>query len=197
MASLGRPADQSGQTEPRRRSAAPSIRLVVPRQPEVRLVSNQPLKLPGDACCAFGARSRASENGSFALSSRPPAAYLRRSVVNECASVLRRRGAAERVVLVDVPWGMEHQVLLDGNAVIAALDVLPRRRREAVVLRYYLGLSEKEAASAMGCAPGSVRSHAARGLAALHWTVEELRAEAEAYLESRSRTDRSKSKLSL
>jgi len=128
---------------------------------------------------------------------RDPAAYLRRSVVNECASVLRRRGAAERVVLVDVPWGMEHQVLLDGNAVIAALDALPPRRREAVVLRYYLGLSEKEAASAMGCAPGSVRSHAARGLAALHWTVEELRAEAEAYLESRSRTDRSKSKLSL
>ncbi len=36
---------------------------------------------------------------------RDPAAYLRRSVVNECASVLRRRGAAERVVLVDVPWG--------------------------------------------------------------------------------------------
>jgi len=65
-----------------------------------------------------------------------------------------------------------------------------------VVLRYYLGLSEKEAASAMGCAPGSVRSHAARGLAALHWTVEELRAEAEAYLESRSRADRSKIKLS-
>jgi DNA-directed RNA polymerase specialized sigma24 family protein len=126
---------------------------------------------------------------------RDPAAYLRRSVVNGCASVLRRRGAAERAVLVDVPWGMEHGAMLDGNAVIAALDVLPPRRREAVVLRYYLGLSEKEAASAMGCAPGSVRSHAARGLAALHWTVEELRAEAETYLESRSRTDRSKMKL--
>ncbi len=46
----------------------------------------------------------------------------------------------------------------------------------------------------MGCVPRSVRSHAARGLAALHWTVEELRAEAEAYLESRSRADRSKIK---
>jgi DNA-directed RNA polymerase specialized sigma24 family protein len=116
---------------------------------------------------------------------RDPVTCLRRAVVKGCASVLRRRGVAERAVLMDVPWGMEHEALLDGNAVMAALDVLPPRRREAVVLRYYLGLSENEAASVMGCAPASVRSHAARGLAALRWTVEELRAEAEAYLERR------------
>ena len=120
---------------------------------------------------------------------RDPAAYLRCAVVNGCASVLQRRGLAERAVLVDVPWGMEHAALLDGNGVMAALDVLPPRRREAVVLRYYLGLSETEAASAMGCTPGSVRSHAARGLAALRWTVEELRAEAEAYVEWRHTTE--------
>jgi DNA-directed RNA polymerase specialized sigma24 family protein len=120
---------------------------------------------------------------------RDPAAFLRRAVVNGCVSVLQRRGVAGRAVLVDVPWGMEHEALLTGNAVMAALDALPPRRREAVVLRYYLGLSENEAASAMGCAPGSVRSHAARGLAALRLTVEGLRAEAEAYLEWRHTTE--------
>jgi len=80
---------------------------------------------------------------------------------------------------------MEHEALQHGNAVMAALDMLAPRRREAVVLRYYLGLTENEAASAMGCAPGSVRSHAARGLAELRWTVAELRAGAEAYVEWR------------
>ena len=33
---------------------------------------------------------------------------------------------------------------------IAALAALPARRREAIVLRYWLGLSEAEIAAAMG-----------------------------------------------
>lgn len=55
----------------------------------------------------------------------------------------------------------EHRVLLD------ALDRLPRRQREALVLRYWLDLSEREIADAMGVSPGSVKTHASRGLAAL------------------------------
>jgi len=44
---------------------------------------------------------------------------------------------------------------------------LPARQREALVLRYYLDLSEAEIADAMGISRGAVKSHASRGVAAL------------------------------
>ena len=50
---------------------------------------------------------------------------------------------------------------------LAALAALPVRRREVLVLRYWLGLSEAEIASVLGISPGTVKSNAARGLAAL------------------------------
>ena len=53
------------------------------------------------------------------------------------------------------------------RAVIAALGALPARRREAIVLRYWLGLSEAEIAATMGISPGTVKSSVSRGLAAL------------------------------
>ena len=48
-----------------------------------------------------------------------------------------------------------------------ALETLPKRQRDTVVLRYVVDLSEAETAEALGCAPGTVKSHAARGLTAL------------------------------
>ena len=48
-----------------------------------------------------------------------------------------------------------------------ALEALPKRQREVVVLRYFGDLSEREIADELGLAPGSVKSHASRGLAAL------------------------------
>jgi RNA polymerase sigma-70 factor (sigma-E family) len=48
-----------------------------------------------------------------------------------------------------------------------ALDQLTRRQRDVVVLRYVADLSEADTAAALGCAPGTVKSHATRGLAAL------------------------------
>ena len=51
--------------------------------------------------------------------------------------------------------------------VLAALRRLPPRQREAVVLRYYLDMTEAQAAQAMGVAPGTVKSATSRGLAAL------------------------------
>lgn len=45
-----------------------------------------------------------------------------------------------------------------------ALAALPRRQREAVVLRYLVDLSERETATAMGCSVGTVKSTVARAL---------------------------------
>jgi RNA polymerase sigma factor (sigma-70 family) len=50
---------------------------------------------------------------------------------------------------------------------LAALRTLPRRQREVVALRYLADLSETETAEALGIAPGTVKVHAHRGLAAL------------------------------
>lgn len=40
-----------------------------------------------------------------------------------------------------------------------ALQCLSRRQRDAVILHYYLGFTEAEVATILGCAAGSVRSH--------------------------------------
>ncbi|MBN9391733.1 MAG: sigma-70 family RNA polymerase sigma factor [Chloroflexi bacterium] len=50
------------------------------------------------------------------------------------------------------------------QAIGAALDRLPPVQRAAIVLRFYLGLSEAETAEQLGCAPGTIkwRLHSAR-----------------------------------
>ena len=55
----------------------------------------------------------------------------------------------------------------DHREVIAALAALPSRRREAIVLRFWLDLPEREIAAAMGVSLGTVKSQLSRGLAAL------------------------------
>jgi RNA polymerase sigma-70 factor (sigma-E family) len=100
--------------------------------------------------------------------------YVRSSVLNGCRSVLRNQRrlrsrpgprpggpatveSAESAALV----GEEHR------AVLAALRRLPGRQREALVLRFYLELSETEIAQAMRVSPGTVKSTVSRALAAL------------------------------
>jgi RNA polymerase sigma factor (sigma-70 family) len=63
-------------------------------------------------------------------------------------------------------------VSLDRDAVVAALQGLSARQREAIVLRYYADLSEAEIARAMGISRGAVKSHTARGMAALRTALE-------------------------
>jgi RNA polymerase sigma-70 factor (sigma-E family) len=98
--------------------------------------------------------------------------YVRAAVLNGCRSVLRRRVLARRAGAAhenDNARSAESEVILseDRREVLAALARLPRRRREVLVLRYYLGLSEAEIAAVLGIRPGTVKSTAARGLAAL------------------------------
>ena len=48
-----------------------------------------------------------------------------------------------------------------------ALNRLAARQREALVLRYWLDLNEKEIAQTMDVSAGSVKTHLSRGLTAL------------------------------
>lgn len=55
----------------------------------------------------------------------------------------------------------------DRDVLVAALRRIPPRQRAVLVLRYWEDLSVEETARLLGCAAGTVKSQAARGLAAL------------------------------
>jgi RNA polymerase sigma-70 factor (sigma-E family) len=102
--------------------------------------------------------------------------YIRAAVLNGCRSQLRRRAIARRFAgtagkpLEQVTCGSAEQELIraeERKRALGALAALPSRRREVLVLRYYLGLSEAEIARVLGISTGTVKSTAARGLAAL------------------------------
>jgi len=101
-------------------------------------------------------------------------AYLRQTVVNLARSALRRRLVAHRLA----PPPERHAVddasyaTVERDALVRALRTLPRREREALVLRYYADMTEAQAAAAMGCAVGSVKGYTSRGLARLGTILE-------------------------
>jgi len=95
--------------------------------------------------------------------------YIRAAVLNGCRTVLRKRRRPFTGQDSEPVWSAEAAVLLgeDRREVFGALCRLPRRQREALVLRYYLDLSEAEIAQVMGVSRGTVKSTASRALAAL------------------------------
>ena len=97
--------------------------------------------------------------------------YLRQSVVNRSRSVLRHRVVVDRNAPAAPPAAPSAEqgaiTELERSAVVSALRRLPLRQREALVLRYYLDLSEAQIASAMGISRGAVKSHTARGMSSL------------------------------
>ncbi len=103
-------------------------------------------------------------------------AYLRACVINGCRSVHRRRaivrraGAGRGLLDQDAVYASAEAEVIkaeERRRVLAALAALPVRRREVLVLRYYAGLSESQIAQTLGISPGTVKSTAARGIAAL------------------------------
>lgn len=107
-------------------------------------------------------------------------AYLRSITMNLARGLLRRQEVARRRdradVLVPAERPDDEAVRSESQRrVVDALRTLPGRQRECVVLRYYLNLSERETAEALGIANGSVKSHTSRALAALESRLEDLR----------------------
>ncbi len=121
---------------------------------------------------AFVAVSRVREDRSL----RDPdaaAAYLRTAVANRARSQLRKRRVRRRHLRSVGPPPAAPPAdgpVLEAEStrrMLAALDRLPGRQREVLLLRYYGDLSEAEIAEALGISAGTVKTHAHRGLAAL------------------------------
>jgi RNA polymerase sigma-70 factor (sigma-E family) len=102
--------------------------------------------------------------------------YLRRTVMNRSRSLLRHRVVVDKHMPAsepDMPSAEQVAIAaLQRAAVVAALRTLPARQREALVLRFYLDLSEEQVAAAMQISQGAVKSHTARGKAALRSLLE-------------------------
>ncbi|MQY06838.1 RNA polymerase sigma-E factor [Actinomadura sp. RB68] len=98
-------------------------------------------------------------------------AYVRAAVLNGCRMALRRRKVMWLHAEPHQPpvWSAESAVILseERREVMRALQKLPRRQCEALVLRYYMDLSDEEISQAMGIRPGTVRSTMVRALTAL------------------------------
>jgi RNA polymerase sigma-70 factor (sigma-E family) len=99
-------------------------------------------------------------------------AYLRRAVVNEVLGSRRslarqaRREAAAHAAQRTVPEAPTDRVdqRID---LVEALNKLPLRQRTAILLRYWMDLSDADIAEAMSCPVGTVKSTLARGIEAL------------------------------
>jgi RNA polymerase sigma-70 factor (sigma-E family) len=103
-----------------------------------------------------------------------PEAYVRKILVNASRDRLRRRRVDE--LLTDsmpepVGSGPDDSAEIR-TALMKALLRLPAGQREIVVLRFWLDLTETEAASAVGCSVGNVKSQASRALAKLRSNVD-------------------------
>lgn len=97
-----------------------------------------------------------------------PAAWTTRVALNLAGSWWRRRGAERRANERSVP--VERAPEADAAEVLAlrsALEHLPARQRGVIILRFYLGLSVREAAEALGCPEGTVKSSTSLALAEL------------------------------
>jgi RNA polymerase sigma-70 factor (sigma-E family) len=95
-----------------------------------------------------------------------PEAYARRVVVNSAISLARRKRVIQEITFARPPESavdaVDHGLR---DVLIGELRKLPTRMRAVIVLRYWEGLSEAETAAVLGCAIGTVKSQAARGLA--------------------------------
>ena len=107
--------------------------------------------------------------GSVAEMDRP-ASWLTRVCVNHCISRrrhLRSRGWPPLALIEEAASRRDPGAAADFVDIDRAYRRLSLRQRAAITLNYRQGYSVEECAVFMGCRPGTVRTHLARGLATL------------------------------
>ena len=101
-----------------------------------------------------------------------PGGYLRRTVVNRCAS-WHRWHAGERRRMRLASAGAASSYTAETNEMMDALATLPYKQRAAVTLRYWSDWTDEQIGEALGVAPASVRVLLHRGIAALKKEISE------------------------
>jgi RNA polymerase sigma factor (sigma-70 family) len=103
--------------------------------------------------------------------------YVRRSVINLCNSKLRHLRVARRAPIDrrrDFESAEQTAIAHErSRELVAALQQLPRRQRDALVLRYWLELPLVDIAETLDMAVGTVKSTIARGRQALARILED------------------------
>jgi RNA polymerase sigma-70 factor (sigma-E family) len=92
--------------------------------------------------------------------------YARKVLVSVFLSWRRRHWHREMPYanVPDCAADSELDCLLDRSGLWSVLAELPAQQRAVLVLRYFEDLSEADIAAVLGCALGTVKSHASRGL---------------------------------
>jgi RNA polymerase sigma-70 factor (sigma-E family) len=99
-----------------------------------------------------------------------PFAYVKRMVTNEYLSWRRRRASRDVALslseldMISSPVTDPTRLIDERDAMLAAIAQLPRKRRAAIVLRYYEGYPDEEIAEVLGCTVGTVRGQISRAL---------------------------------
>lgn len=98
-----------------------------------------------------------------------PSAWLTTVALNRSRSWLRRRWAEQRAYRRHGPQPVRQEAPDTASAIAVreAVAELPQRQQEAIILRFYEGLSVEEAAEVMGCSQGNVKALSHRALARL------------------------------
>jgi RNA polymerase sigma-70 factor (sigma-E family) len=103
-----------------------------------------------------------------------PDAYVRRILINANHGRFRKRRVTEHgwdqlpePAVADATGDLDQR-----TALVAALMELPPKQRAVVVLRYWDGLTESQAAGILGCSAGNVKSQASRALAKLRTSAQ-------------------------
>lgn len=106
------------------------------------------------------------------------APYLR-SILLNLARDHNRRGLmslrhAEAMTPESSPEAPEDRVILNDqqSTVIAALEDLPARQRECLLLRFYFDQTEREIGETLDISPNSVKTHCRRGMESLRRNLE-------------------------
>jgi RNA polymerase sigma-70 factor (sigma-E family) len=115
---------------------------------------------------------RVQRHSDRLVSMEAPAAYLRRTMLNEHLSGLRRLQRRVRTVPLDQrhdshPAPGADEGLDARDETWRLLATLAPRQRAVLVLRYYEDLPDREIAELLGCGEGTVRSNGSRALATL------------------------------
>lgn len=118
---------------------------------------------------------RACERWAEVGQMQHPRAWVTRVGMNLANSWIRRRVAERKArARLDAHPELvaESADTSDALAVREALAVLPERQRQAVVLRYWGGMSPTEAGAVMGIEPGTVRALTHQAVTALRGSFE-------------------------